>query len=146
MTSDEDMDVLYAKRDSLRDKYSGLAAAKKFWNESNLDFNERAYAEGFYAPSTSYDWPECFEDDIISQGSRKMLPPLDNVKKIVPDTSDERECVYVEQGRDKNLASFINDVVDHIEAKNPPDRGTTASILANFVCDKLGDQRRAMQN
>ena len=138
VTSDEDIDVLYAKRDSLRDKYSGLAAAKKFWNESNLDFNERAYAEGFYAPSTSYDWPECFEDDIISQGSRKMLPPLDNVKKIVPDTSDERECVYVEQGRDKNLASFINDVVDHIEAKNPPDRCTTASILANFVCDKLG--------
>ena len=137
-SEEEDIDVLYAKRDSLRDKYSGLAAAKKLWNESNLDFNERAYADGFYAPSTSYDWPECFEDDVISQGSRKMLPALENVKKIVPDVSDERESVYVEQGSDRNLASFINDVVDRIEAQNPPDRCATASILASAVCDKLG--------
>ena len=136
-SEEEDIDVLYAKRDSLRDKYSGLAAAKKYWNESNLDFNERAYADGFYAPSTSYDWPECFEDD-IGQGSRRMLPELKKVLKIVPDVTDERESIYVEQASDRNLASFINDVVDQIEAQNPPDRCATASILASAVCSKLG--------
>ena len=79
----------------------------------------------------------CFEDDIIVN-PEKMLVWLDRLsKKSYPHTSDER-VVYVEQGRDKNLASFINDVVDHIEAKNPPDRCSTASILAKFVCDKLG--------
>lgn len=143
--SDFDDNVLYAKRDSLRDKYSGFTASKKFWNEANLDFNERAYADGFYACTFNCEWHECF-DDGSEEKHHHSLPMLEHVKAIVPDVSDERECVFVEQGSDRNLANFISDCVDQIEIMNPKDRCTTASILAIAISDRLGGSAKTDQD
>ena len=118
--------LLEARRQSLRERFSGSAMAERFWSTYSLNFSERL-ADGFFYPHPS-DW-----GTLNAKGGR--LPQFESLR-AVDDYQGDREVVIVDRCGDVSLEEFMAycfDEIGHIE-----DRCDASPELARLVAERMG--------
>ena len=118
--------LLEARRQSLRERFSGSAMAERFWSTYSLNFSERL-ADGFFYPHPS-DW-----GTLNAKGGR--LPKFESLR-AVEDYQGDREVVIVDRCGDVSLEEFMAycfDEIGHIE-----DRCDASPELARLVAERMG--------
>jgi len=115
------------RRQSLRERFGGVAMAERFWQTYSLNFSERL-ADGFYYPHPS-EWGE------HAASHKGRLPKFDELKALACCSTD-REVSVVDRTNDLSLQefeAFCFDEIGHID-----DRCDASPELARLIAERLG--------
>ena len=126
-TDEDAAALLEARRQSLKERFSGSAVAKRFFQTYSLNFSERL-ADGFYYPHPS-DW-----SDHGQEGGR--LPKFEALREVSAAGASGHDVTLVDHTVDlalQEFEAFCFDEIGHIE-----DRCDATPALARLVVERMG--------
>jgi len=126
-TDEDAAALLEARRQSLKERFSGSAVAKRFFQTYSLNFSERL-ADGFYYPHPS-DW-----SDHGQEGGR--LPKFEALREVNAAGASGHDVTLVDHTVDlalQEFEAFCFDEIGHIE-----DRCDATPALARLVVERMG--------